>query len=83
MKITVHFFGAFAMKSSKNMPVGIAVLIRPPCINSRTDERIFMKFDIGDFYQNLSVYYNFCYKRKVVTGTLYEDLYAFLRPSEA
>lgn len=61
------------------MPISIAISIRPSCNNLRIDVRIFMKFDIGDFTKNLSIYYNFCYSRIAVTGTLCEDLYAFLR----
>jgi hypothetical protein len=36
-----------------------------------------MKFDTGEFYSNLSIYFNFHYDRTTITGTLREDLHAF------
>jgi hypothetical protein len=59
-------------------PVGLYACLSA-CNNSKTAERILMKFGIGEFYWNLSIFYNFGSNRTTMTETLHEDLPAFLR----
>jgi hypothetical protein len=45
------FFGAFATKSSKSAPISFCLSVRPlSSNNSRIAKRIFMTFDIWEFY---------------------------------
>jgi hypothetical protein len=39
---------------------------------------IFIKFDTGEFYKNVSVQVNFGQDQATIMGTLHEDLHAFL-----
>ena len=45
--------------------------------NSAFNERIFMKFGIWGFYENLSRKFEFHYNRTIIKGTLHEDKYTF------
>jgi hypothetical protein len=49
------------------------------CNSSRTAERVFMKFYARGFYLNLLTNSSFGFKQTTVTGTLHENLQAFLR----
>jgi hypothetical protein len=42
--------------------------------NSALVGRIFMKFDVGVFFENLSRKFTFTYNVTIITGTLHEDL---------
>jgi hypothetical protein len=63
-KIGVHFSGAVSAKFCKKCACRLLMSVCLPvrlslCGNYRTGERIFMKFDIGEFYENLSTHSNF------------------------
>lgn len=54
---------------------------RSICSYSRSAGRIFMKFDIYEFYKELESHFSFHSDRTILT-TLLEDLHAFLHVSE-
>ena len=61
---------------------GIAMLFRPSisvfaCISSAPTKPIYVKFDIGDFYENLLRNAKFSLNREKILGTLHEDLSTF------
>jgi hypothetical protein len=47
------------------------------CISAIPTGRIFVKFDIVDFYENLSKTSKFGYDRAKLLGTLHEDVSTF------
>jgi hypothetical protein len=46
--------------------------------NSAPTERNFIKFDISDFFENLSRKIKFRYNPTKITGTLREDVFTFM-----
>ena len=53
--------------------------VRPPAWNnSAPTKRIFIKFDIWIFFENLSPKFKFQYNRTIITGTLHDDQCTFL-----
>jgi hypothetical protein len=47
------------------------------CNNSAPTGRIFMKFDISVFFENISRNFNFHYNTTIIKGTLHGDRYTF------
>ena len=74
------FLNAFA-KFAKKRTVSFVMSVRTSCVtalnNSALTERIFMKFDIWEFLENLSIKFKFHYNLTIITGTLHEDRYTF------
>ena len=63
--------------------MSVCLSVRPSvCLsawnNSAPTGRIFMKFDIGEFFENLSIKFEFHLNLTRITGTLHEDEYTFL-----
>jgi hypothetical protein len=48
------------------------------CISWASTGRIFVKFDIGDFHENVSTKSKFGYNLTQISGTLHEDLNTFI-----
>jgi hypothetical protein len=44
------------------------------CISTAPTEKIFMKFDLGDFEENMSQKFKFVSNQSKISGTLQEDL---------
>jgi hypothetical protein len=61
----------------------LSSLSRSICLYSRSAGRIFMKFDICEFYKELANRFNLYLDRTILMTTLLEDLHAFLRVSQA
>jgi hypothetical protein len=74
----ILFFLGIPTKSCKKSPIGKDLFV---CLsafdNSRIAEGIFMKFYIGDFYENFLTHSSFGENWTVVMGTLHEDLETF------
>jgi len=60
------------------MTIIFAMSVRLSAWNSAPTGRIFVKFVICVFFENLSRKFKFHENRKGITGTLHEDQYAFL-----
>ena len=71
------FLGAFAKLRKGN--ISFVTPVRPSARNnSAPTGRIFMKFDIWVFFENLSRKFNFHWNLWRKTGTLHEDLCTFM-----
>lgn len=54
----VIFLGEFTMKNCKNLPFAYSLSVCAPtfaCKNWRISDQIYMEFDTGEFYENVSV----------------------------
>jgi hypothetical protein len=75
----IAYLGAFAkFRKSTKLRV-VCPSVRPSARNnSAPSGRIFMKFDIWVFFENLSRKFKFHYNRTTITCTLHEDLCTFM-----
>ena len=70
------FLGAFA--KLRKATISFVMSVRPSAWNdSAPTGRIFMKFDIWGFFENLSWKFKFHYHLTVITATVHEDRYTF------
>jgi len=70
-------FGSFRISREKRVLALCSSVCT--CVNLAPTGRIFVKFDIGDLYQNLSIKSKFGYSRTKVSGTLRKGLSTFYR----
>ena len=75
--------GAFAyLQVSISFTLSLCLPFRPPvrptCISSAPNGRIFVKFYIGHFHQNLLSRSKFVYNRTTISDSLHEDQSIFL-----
>ena len=76
-KIYVWFLGAVA--KLRKATICFVMSVRPSTWNnSALTRRIFMKFYIWGFFENVRRNFKFCYNMTRITGTLHEDRYTFL-----
>jgi hypothetical protein len=72
-------FGALA--KLREATISFVIFIRPSARNnSAPTGRIFIKFDSGGFFENLSIKFKFHYILTIIAGTLdlHEDLLTFM-----
>jgi len=90
--VSKQFFSGFFKRFRKNCgkrllaPSRLSVLpsvLLPTWNNSAPTGRIFMKFDIGEFFVNVFRKSNFQWNLRTIKGTLHEDHYTFLTISRS
>ena len=80
-QLLLHFLGAFA--KLRKATISFAMSFRPSVLASTQNKsaptrRISIKFGIWAFFENLLRKFKFHYNLTTVTGTLHEDVFAFL-----